>query len=105
MAGCTLQAIYLPAVGRRQAVEFNSLVLEFSRGDELLRLRLSVGGREGFGRVGSALSLDVLGVTGEVEGMSLATTSLASWLLTLLRLKGADDLAVTVPARAEEPAR
>jgi molybdenum cofactor biosynthesis enzyme MoaA len=102
VAGCTLQAIYLPAVGRRQAVEFNSLVLEFSRGDELARLRLSVGGREGFGRVGSALSLDVLGVTGEVEGMSLATTSLASWLLTLLRLKGADDLAVTVPTRAEE---
>lgn len=102
VAGCTLQAIYLPAVGRRQAVEFNSLVLEFSRGDELLRLRLSVGGREGFGRVGSALSLDVLGVTGEVEGMSLATTSLASWLLTLLRLKGADALTVTVPTRAEE---
>ncbi len=102
VAGCTLRAIYLPAVGRRQAVEFNSLVLEFSRGDEVQRLRLSVGGREGFGRVGASLSLDVLGVTGEVDGMSLAATSLASWLLTLLRLKGADALAVTVPTRAEE---
>lgn len=102
VAGCALQAIYLPPVGRRQAVEFNSLVLEFTRGDESLRLRLSVGGREGFGRVGASLSLDLLGVTGELDGMSLAATSLASWLLTLLRLKGGDGLEIKVPTRPEE---
>lgn len=102
VAGCSLRAIYLPPVGRRQNVDFGSLVLEFERGVETHRLRLSVGGREGFGRVGTALSLDLMGVTGELDGMSLGATSLASWLLTLLRLKGADALEVTVPTRAEE---
>lgn len=102
IAGCSLRAIYLPPVGRRQAVDFGSLVLEFEREGELHRLRLSVGGREGFGRVGTALSLDVMGVTGELDGMALGATSLASWLLTLLRLKGAEELVVTVPTRAEE---
>jgi hypothetical protein len=104
VSGCVLRAIYLPPVGRRQSVDFSSFVLEFVREgtDDTIRLRLSAGAGEGFGRVGDLLSLDLMGHTGEIDALPVALTSLASWLLTLLRLKAGSGLKVTVPTKADE---
>lgn len=104
IAGYSLRSIYLPAVGKRDSLDFNSYVLEFVDPDtaDSPRLRLTVNGHDpGFGRAG-ALSLSVLGYTQALDGVPARLASLCSNVLALLLLKSTDDLSITVPSSATE---
>lgn len=104
LAGFTLRAVYLPAVGKRAALDFRSYVLEFVDGAtaEGVRLRMAAGGHdESFGRAGE-VSLGLLGHTQELDALPPRVASLCSWVLALLQLKSAAGLRVKVPADAAE---
>ncbi len=104
LAGFTLRAIYLPAVGKRGTLDFQSYVIEFvdPATAESVRLRLATGDqKESFGRFG-AVSLALLGYTQELDALPPRLASLCSWVLALFQLKSADALAVKVPADASE---
>lgn len=103
LAGHTLRAIYLPAVGKRQELDLRHYVLEFLRPDtaESVRLRLGADSHdEGFGRSGP-LSLSLLGYTQDLDAVPPQVASLCSWVLALLQLKLTPATALRVPDRAE----
>lgn len=102
LAGFTLRAVYLPAVGKRATLDFRSYVLEFvdEATAESVRLRIAAGGTdESFGRAGE-VSLGLLGFTQELDALPPRVASLCSWVLALLQLKSDAGLQVTVPADA-----
>lgn len=102
--GFVLKAIYLPATGKREALDFSSYVLDFAHAKtgESVRVRLSArSSNDAFARIGE-LSLNMEGFAGNQEQLPSSVTSLSSWLLTLIRLKSADGLDLTVPTVPEE---
>ena len=104
LAGFTLRAIYLPAVGKRGAQEFRSYVVEFVDAEtaESVRLSAAVGPREeSFGRAGE-VSLGVMGFTQDLDALPPRVASLCSWVLALMQLKSGAGLRVRVPVDAAE---
>ncbi len=104
LAGYSLRAIYLPAVGKRAAQEFRHYVLEFVDVATAESVRLGIGAGssgESFGRAGE-LSLSVLGFTQDLDALPPRVASLCSWVLALVQLKSDDSLRVRVPADASE---
>lgn len=104
VGGFTLRAVYLPATGKRGALDFRSYDLEFvdAATAESVRLRATAGAeQEGFGRAGE-VSLAVLGFTQELDALPPRVASLCSWVLAILQLKTTPGLRLKVPAGAEE---
>jgi len=105
IAGHVLRSIYLPPVSRRQAIDYCGYVLEFeSLGDAtLVRLELRYGApeRATFGACGP-LHLAALGFDGDPEQFPPQLSSLCSWILALVYLRGAGDLHITVPSSPDE---
>lgn len=102
--GWSLRAIYLPAVNKRGAHDYGRYVLEFVDPDTAESVRLGLAAfadGEHFGRVGD-LSVTLLGFTSDHDALPPRVTSLCSWVLALLELKGARELRVRVPADASE---
>jgi molybdenum cofactor biosynthesis enzyme MoaA len=96
--------VYLPSVARRQAADFRTYVLEFTRDDQerSARLSLTVDGADSkaFGRCGR-LSLAILH-DGDIDDVPAEVASLASWVVALLRLKSTADLELQLPASLAE---
>ncbi len=102
--GWVFRGIYMPSTARRQRLDFSAYVLEFTRDDReqtaRLTLRVDNSDAKTFGRCGR-LSLDVAH-DGEVDEVPAEVSSLASWVIALLRVRTSAALQIHVPESLEE---
>lgn len=104
VAGFRLRAIYLPPVARRAAVEFDSYVIDLEGEDGTVQLLLHAHAppeRPSFGRAGP-FSIASRTPGEKADELHPAVAVLCSWLLALLRAKGADTMDLVVPQSHDE---
>lgn len=104
LLGWVFRGIYMPSTARRQSADLTAYVLEFTRDDReqsaRLTLRVDAETTNAFGRCGR-LSIDIAH-DGEIDEVPTDVSSLASWLVALLRLKSSANLEVQVPTNTDE---
>jgi hypothetical protein len=104
VAGFRLRAIYLPPVARRAAVEFDTYVVDLEGEGGTVQLLLYAHAppeRPSFGRAGP-FSVASRTPGEKADELDPGVAVLCSWLLALLRAKGADTMELVVPRSHDE---